>query len=559
MDRIIPPSPTPSVREHSPAIFDQHLQHHSIASQRRCPGTPSEVVQIIPRSASKYQTPEPRHVRQYASPSMAYTQPHQGITFHYPALHTGEDAPAYETTHSASTPQVYNLNTPEASPPAAPQHISGSPGISNMATPQRATQGMKVLSVKTGRVTKNSTPRKKAPSLSASPPLKRKEKSTKATSEEASTIDQPLSILTKEWDMPIVDIEAYVHRSADERHEEVEHGKEPGKVKRAMNAFMLYRKAYQNRAKKWAHQSKHQIVSKVCAQSWFIEPDNVRQQFNKWAVIERDNHRKAHPEYKFTPSKPRKKGKDEFGEDSGVDDDWEASGHRDPKHRSTSRTPIMDPHGGPYGPPYSTVAVPDAQSYGAYHHRHPQQLANPARHTPTPYDTEDYHVAGPGIHYRHIPTGHHHQLENMVYTNTAQQGMGVGLGPAQHSTGYQSFEYNAQYASQAPVAAHHHRSHGHPAGGVGQQIDPSLMSRDGIPQYDLSNPVLTTGGLGESQWQPTLHTGADTNEIYAGPYLAEVEETLIPDNHLQYLQGDNESWKVDSVNEAGNWHGLGGA
>lgn len=431
-----------------------------------------------------------------------------------------------------------------------------------MAAPQRATQEMKVLAVKSGRITKNTTPKKKAPSLSASPPLARKEKSAKTATKESSTIDQPLSILTKDWDLPIVDIEAYVHRSADERHEEVDRGKVPGKVKRAMNAFMLYRKAYQDRAKKWAQQSNHQVVSKVCGHSWSIEPDNVRRQFNDWAVIERDNHRKAHPEYKFTPSKPRKKGKDEFGEDSDVDNpDWDASGRRDPKYRAPSRTPMVDPHGGPYGVyPYSTVAAPDAQPYGAYHQRHPQHVTHPARHTPTPYDTDEYAGPGPVMHYRHLPTGHHHQLDNMMYANTAQQNIGVSLSHAHHPTGHQHFDLNAQYSTHPPPvnAAPHHRSHGHPAGGMGQQIDPSLMSRDGMPQYDMSNPVLAAGGLGDSQWQPGLHGSTDTNEMYAGPYLAEVEESLIPETHLQYLQGDSESWKVDSVNENDDWQGLGG-
>ncbi|CAK7243675.1 MAG: hypothetical protein STHCBS139747_005201 [Sporothrix thermara] len=353
---------------------------------------------------------------------MAYTQPHQGLQFQYPALHPGEDAGTYETAHAAATPQLYNLNTPEASPPTAPQQLSSSPGMPGMSESQRATQGMKALAVKGGRVEKNPTPKKKAPTISASPPMMRKERpnASKADEEEA-IISKPLSILTQEWEMPIVDIGAYVHRTADERHEEVDRGKVPGKVKRAMNAFMLYRKAYQDCAKKYAQKANHQVVSKVCGQSWALEPDTIRRQFNDWAVIERDNHRKAHPEYKFTPSKPRKKGKDEFGDDSEGDDvNWDSAARRDHSYRATSRTPIVDPHGTPYGYSYGVGGLPDAQPYHGYHARHPPPVNNPAKHTSNPYDTDEYATAG--MHYRHAPVSHQQQLDSLMYANTAQPG-----------------------------------------------------------------------------------------------------------------------------------------
>ncbi|CAK7235013.1 hypothetical protein SEUCBS140593_009140 [Sporothrix eucalyptigena] len=559
MDRVIP-SPAPSMREHSPAVLNSLVPQHHIASQPRCANTPFEVKELVFRSTPRYSTPEPQNISRHASPSMAYTQPHQGLPFQYPALHPGEAVGAYETAHAASTPQLYNLNTPEASPPTAPQQLSGSPGLSSMSTPQRATQGMKVLAAKAGRVSKSAAQKKKAGSRS---PSTAKQKAATAKASKKLWVTEPLSVFTKDWDVPIVDIETYVHRSAARRHKEVQEAKVPGKVKRAMNAFMLYRKAYQERIKRYTQQDNHQVVSTVCGQSWAIEPDNVRQQYNDWAVIERDNHRKAHPEYKFTPSKPRKKGKDEFGDDSdGEDAEWDGAARRDPTHVSASRQPTIDPHGAPYGYGYPVAVRPDAQPYG-FPPRHPQHVANPATHATNPYDTEEY--ATGSMHYRHASTDNHHQLDNMLYTNTAQQGTGIGLGAAHHQSRHQGFDLGGQYPPQAPnigAAAHHpnhHHSHGHPTGSVGQQIDPSLMSRDGMPQYDMSNPVLATGGLSDSQWQHSLHTNTDTSDMYAGPYLAEVEESLIPENHLQYLQGDNESWKVDAVNEPDDWQGMGGA
>ena len=76
-----------------------------------------------------------------------------------------------------------------------------------------------------------------------------------------------------------------------------------------MNAFMLYRKAYQNLAKVLCTQNNHQVVSQVCGDGWPLEPEAVRAQFNEWARIERENHQRAHPKYKFTPSKPARKSK----------------------------------------------------------------------------------------------------------------------------------------------------------------------------------------------------------------------------------------------------------
>lgn len=87
-------------------------------------------------------------------------------------------------------------------------------------------------------------PEARSPSdKSSSKPKKAKKEKIKAEKKVAK-LQQPLSVLTKDWKhVPVVDIEAYVNRSAEVRRKEVEEGKVPGKVKRPMNSFMLYRKA----------------------------------------------------------------------------------------------------------------------------------------------------------------------------------------------------------------------------------------------------------------------------------------------------------------------------
>lgn len=104
-------------------------------------------------------------------------------------------------------------------------------------------------------------------------------------------------------------MDAWVNRSAEVRRKEVE--KRNGYVTRPMNSFMLYRSAYAERTKQWCLQNNHQVVSSVAGESWPLEPQEVRDQFNEWAKIERANHAAAHPEYKFSPSKSTNKRRKE--------------------------------------------------------------------------------------------------------------------------------------------------------------------------------------------------------------------------------------------------------
>ena len=135
--------------------------------------------------------------------------------------------------------------------------------------------------------------------------MKKVKKEKVKAEKKVAKLERPLSELTKHWKhVPVADIETYVNRSAEDRRKEVEEGKIPGKVKRPMNSFMLYRKAYQNRTKDWCLQNNHQVVSQVCGDSWPLEADEVKEQFSEWARIERINHQNAFPGYKFSPQKP---------------------------------------------------------------------------------------------------------------------------------------------------------------------------------------------------------------------------------------------------------------
>ncbi|KAG9800399.1 hypothetical protein KCU63_g25214, partial [Aureobasidium melanogenum] len=119
--------------------------------------------------------------------------------------------------------------------------------------------------------------------------------------QEADVVLQaPLSVLTKNSDTPLRDMEAWANRSVEERRSEVT---KANKIARPMNRFMLYRSAYAERTKKWCDQNNHQIVSKVTGQSWKkLEPKEIKDYYDRLATIERENHQRAFPEYKFSPA-----------------------------------------------------------------------------------------------------------------------------------------------------------------------------------------------------------------------------------------------------------------
>jgi hypothetical protein len=196
--------------------------------------------------------------------------------------------------------------------------------------------------------------------MSMSPIGKTKpKKKSKLDRSKTPQLTAPLSVLTKDMEVPMKDMDEWVHRPADVRRQEVE--KRNGYVTRPMNSFMLYRSAYAERTKQWCLQNNHQIVSSVSGESWPMEPPEVREQFNEWAKIERANHAAAHPDYKFSPSKATsKRRKDEDSdndEPDGLDDpDGEYRGTRNVRQKrqqTTEPTYLPSSHGFESTPYYS--------------------------------------------------------------------------------------------------------------------------------------------------------------------------------------------------------------
>ena len=178
---------------------------------------------------------------------------------------------------------------------------------------------------------------------------------------------------------------AWVNRSAETRQEEVE--KRKGKITRPMNSFMLYRSAYAERTKVWCLQNNHQVVSSVSGESWPMEPKEIRDQYTEYARIERDNHQKAHPGYKFSPSKAgttsrkRRDASEEEEEPSDLeelDSEWKPSRTKNGSDKYVKKTmpevnwPTASMNNSNY---YTADVLPSQSSY---------QYSNPGKPLPVP-------------------------------------------------------------------------------------------------------------------------------------------------------------------------------
>ena len=170
-------------------------------------------------------------------------------------------------------------------------------------------------------------------------------------------------------------MEAWVKRSSEDRRKESE--KKNGYISRPMNSFMLYRSAYAERVKQFCKENNHQVVSQVTGASWPMEPDSIRKLYENYAIIERDNHQLAFPDYKFAPNKNgMKRGREE---DDDSDGEWGGSSRtkrsrtagssmRGDTPRSRTGTPFAPYYDSPS--PYQQQVMPYNPS--AYEYHYPQ-------------------------------------------------------------------------------------------------------------------------------------------------------------------------------------------
>ena len=408
------------------------------------------------------------------------------------------------------------------------------------------------------RIGQNPRPKSEARPRAEKAPKAKKVKKEKVKAEKrVARLDRPLSELTKDWThVAVADIETYVNRSAEERKREVEDGKCPGKVKRPMNSFMLYRKAYQNRTKDWCLQNNHQVVSQVCGDSWPLEPEAVKEQFNEWARIERQNHQNAHPGYKFSPAKPgaakatakRKASQEQLSEESDLEDfEWQAAQPRRVKKQRT--TPVQE-KAVLYPTTRSAYQYPSRESsvepnYGGYN-KSSYQATNPGRPVPAPYNQADLDV---GQYYQQSVQKNPNiaGAEDVIIRTAAGPGMhpyaGLPGGPdLVMMNPYSQYEGNIDPGLRICPSL---MAHDPPAYGNGLY---SVLQHDGI--YfggDVDSPSR------DQHWQQHYGTEEQESSNHQGPAMNYLDPALtmndvhIDEQNLQMLRGHQDAWNVESL------------
>jgi HMG (high mobility group) box len=203
--------------------------------------------------------------------------------------------------------------------------------------------------------------------------------------------------MTKDWAIPLGDVEAKVNRSAEQRQGEVHSKKNNGKVPRPMNSFMLYRSAYAERVKEYCKEGNHQIISQITGASWAMEPQEIKEMYEKYADLDRQNHQKAHPDYKFAPNKngPASRKRKARDDDDDEPTDWEDRDYQGSStytkrtrygHSVESRSLSSTPFEPMRQPVYGLVA-------GGHHmNRSSYEASNPRSVPPAyPVDVDDHY------------------------------------------------------------------------------------------------------------------------------------------------------------------------
>jgi HMG (high mobility group) box len=312
--------------------------------------------------------------------------------------------------------------------------------------------------------------------LRSSPRPKKTERHAKAGKSKGPLIEQPLSVLTADYNIPVKDMHAWVHRPVADRMREVE--KKKGYISRPMNSFMLYRSAYADRVKQFCKENNHQVVSQVTGASWPLEPKEVREMYEQYAVTERDNHHVAHPGYKFAPNKNAKKRARVDDDASDDDPDWEGSS------RSAKRSRKSRP-----GDSRSQSSTPFAADRIPRHQM--LEYDEPALH-PSSYQAINPHGPAP---ITVGPEGFIGQYYQTTVTPYGQHVDDVKFGRL--GDPFQQYETNGPIVG-LPNGFHHDLLASHPSVMLlqmqGEMLDPRLSQYDPklqYPQYETVDPQYT--------------------------------------------------------------------
>ncbi|PNY29290.1 Transcription factor ste11 [Tolypocladium capitatum] len=309
-----PPSPASSID--GLVQLERYMSTIAGTSHQQPPGAPGEVVR-------SYATPHhPRYRMAYHGDGFA--------TYHQPCGHPHRDGyiPSVSyRSNGAVWPMGIDHRPPQAGYPGADEPAGGLYGTANgqachygythhpytpeTSPPARSTTE-DVISTRSGRsIAKRpciAEPRRARP-------IRAEKKAERPTDEtDPDFVEKPLSEMSKEMpDVVVYNVGTYAHRPVSVRQQEAV---EQGKVKRPLNDFVLYRKAYidvvKARFMPGEKTINQQRVSRICGDSWKMEVPEIKSKFKELSNMERDKHGQAFPKYKYAP----KQGKKPKGDDA---------------------------------------------------------------------------------------------------------------------------------------------------------------------------------------------------------------------------------------------------
>ncbi|KAK2878182.1 hypothetical protein FQN49_001085 [Arthroderma sp. PD_2] len=391
--------------------------------------------------------------------------------------------------------------------------------------------------------------------------LRRRPKPAKVDKGDGPTVNAPLSELTKNMPhIPIRDMERWVNRSADERLKEVK--MKNGKIARPMNSFMLYRSAYAERTKEWCSQNNHQVVSRASGQSWPLEPREIRDRYERYATIERDNHHKAHPNYKFAPNKNQNTPKNQHGaknqsaaakkkraheEDFSDFEDQQLDITSYPRPANRRRT--LGPNGEVNRSRTSTPCDNDS-TYESRHstpmgHSHPDmyqngdaklstwEMNNAGRpHPGILSPLEQAHYYQPSIHQKNLTSNV--EVEDVTYRK-------IGMPAVNYETAgpMTSMPGNTHPELLQPQPLSHSRL---PVSMSDVQVDPQLLEFD-HSQTPLPTDNGSSFGNQADFWQfPPTNNQHYVNGYMSGPETEQYHHAALPPSSMAGLMADREMW-----------------
>lgn len=368
-------------------------------------------------------------------------------------------------------------------------------------------------------------------------------------------LEKPLSEMSDDWKQSMVEIEAYINRPPEVRRKETEMDrKQPGRIKRPMNSFMLYRKAFQNHTKAYCEHNNHQVVSRVCGASWDQEPEQIRKKFGDWAKLERANHQKAHPGYKFSPAKPKSAVKRKHDSDDEASDlepvDWD--GRQIKMARSNTGTPVPE-HEGLYPAHQNFYMSP--QQYGQQQQPagpHSGAMAgrammssyawtNPHKSMPTPYGQ----IAMPS-------TGQY--LSSNANRNFQQQGYVEDISYRKaHSPGisyHQPLQPSLMEAYVSPPQTRGMEQNTPPAQYVQQTPLDAGMFAVHDAAFDPNDPLHLPGNTIEASGLDFSFGVTSMSQQMGDSLGSSFGDSMLQDQQAQQLlRGNHESWDIQPLEE----------